>query len=1264
MKNYIFSFLLIVLRGGMLFSQNTPRLVLPVGQSSSSASEFSPDSKYLICSDESGLVTRIFETGSGRELKEIQGQLSYVANQSSFSPDGKWMATACDTAVFIWDVTREWNIKKVIRIRNSFPEVILHPPFSIRYLGNSMVILDFYPFEKNTLFGFDLFNEINPVCFKGHIGQVHSVLINQEGKKLLTASADHSVREWELKSGIELLKIYASNNSVLKANYSFDDKLIMSVSTDNSVRIFEANSGYQLQELKHHGFLPPISAAFSPNADFVFTTDEDTILHFWEVKSGKEFHKLKINNKNLLKSTSLSFQNNRIKKILNSKDSLIKCNPDSLEELILRFCSGNRNISPDGSKKIDLNIGSYTTYAIEKEGDYNLFLSDRNQKKERKLLSGFTTGVKSVDVLNGENSICAAFNDSTVRFINLLTGKTKSKVKFHLGRAYKICLSPDGSKILAALNDNTIRIFDAISGIELFLLVNRAIPFYDICISPDGKFASVIAESPRRDASLRIFEMVSGKQIFETFSIDPKWNFQFTPDSKKILCQGKYLITIKTELISKISETGSNGFAFSPDGKTIIKMDSIFDFEQDGKLQFADIETGKIIRQFSIGKFRNVKAISCSQNGKYLLMQGNFGFNVKLDNKRFKASTSATKSIKIWDAESGKELNTLRGFNIKKRLDACFVEDGKYIVTWGDDHQTILWETATGRKLYTRLQLKGDDYLIYDEHYRFDGTPGAMEKLYFVCGLETTELGQMKDALYVPGLAEKIIRGEEINYKKLSDLDFCNALPLLELQKEDPAGRELRIQQRRWPLKQLDIKVRGKTVRSIPAEKLGFIDNQVSLQISNAGMEKYLLAGIDNEVELQALCMDKGSEFRSQSIKFSLPGPKSKPQPKLFLLLIGVNDYKDDDLDLNFPVQDARALGNALEQSAAKLLGKENVETYHVQSRLPGQQVYTTPERAGIMKALEEIGRKARTQDVLFIFFAGHGVMQTSGEKAFTFLTADASRLSQVGISTKDLKEWLSPEGPFAMMPNKTILVYDACNSGQAAKELVSVLTRDNDATERRRQIEDLGDKSGLFILSASAPDKPAYEVQGLGQGLLTYSMLYTLKNNPLILDENVEGNGFLNLQKWFLETEREQNRLMSSLGLKQKAQPYGSANIRIGMVDEEVRKGIKLKEEKPLVYCASARNENEEDPLDLKNQVNDYLENGQARGIQSDVAFVPSETPQTNVVKLIYKSGDKKVNCRILIFRNKQKILEQNLEAPEPELVKNIVAKLERVCK
>jgi uncharacterized caspase-like protein len=275
--------------------------------------------------------------------------------------------------------------------------------------------------------------------------------------------------------------------------------------------------------------------------------------------------------------------------------------------------------------------------------------------------------------------------------------------------------------------------------------------------------------------------------------------------------------------------------------------------------------------------------------------------------------------------------------------------------------------------------------------------------------------------------------------------------------------------------------------------------------------------------------------------------------------MIGVNDYKDDVLDLKFPVSDARAFGAALESSAKKMLGNDKVFVYNVQSQIDNINVFTTPERAGIMKALEEIGSKAQSNDLLFIFFAGHGVMQGT-DNSFTFLTADASKLNPVGISTTDLKSWLSPEGPFHMMPNKTVLVYDACNSGQASKELADLaMARDDNATERQRQIEDLGDKSGVFILSASAPNQSAYELPHLGQGMLTYSLLTTLKNNPGVLDESQNGNGFLNLQKWFLETEREQSRLMQSLGLNQDAQPYGTANIRIGVVDDELRKNIFL---------------------------------------------------------------------------------------------------------
>ncbi len=83
--------------------------------------------------------------------------------------------------------------------------------------------------------------------------------------------------------------------------------------------------------------------------------------------------------------------------------------------------------------------------------------------------------------------------------------------------------------------------------------------------------------------------------------------------------------------------------------------------------------------------------------------------------------------------------------------------------------------------------------------------------------------------------------------------------------------------------------------------------------------------------------------------------------------------------------------------------------------------------------------------------------------------------------------------------------------------------------------------------------------------------MLYILKNNPGILDDGK----YLNVQKWFLESEKYLHQLLASLGYKQDAQPFGTANIRIGLVNEDITNSIKLAAEKPVVMCANVLNRN-----------------------------------------------------------------------------------------
>jgi hypothetical protein len=303
-----------------------------------------------------------------------------------------------------------------------------------------------------------------------------------------------------------------------------------------------------------------------------------------------------------------------------------------------------------------------------------------------------------------------------------------------------------------------------------------------------------------------------------------------------------------------------------------------------------------------------------------------------------------------------------------------FSEDGLCVIASHFNHKTVHWETKTGKNLYTRLQLKDGDWLIYDEHYRYDGSPGARKKLYFVCGLEVIELNQLKDALYVPGLASKIMNGEDINFPKLSDLEICDVFPEIQELPQEDTYFHFRILPRNKKIESLEIWLNNKRIRSIPADSLPSQPDGLHLIIPKSDVEPLYLPGEENKLRINALVNLMDTEARSRGFVVSgLKNRQKESEPRLFALMIGVNTYKDESLNLQFPAKDATDLGEALQLSAQKFLGEDRVHMYYVHSLSMQSDVYTTPEKQGIRKALEEIGREARPEDVLLIFFAGHG---------------------------------------------------------------------------------------------------------------------------------------------------------------------------------------------------------------------------------------------------------------------------------------------------
>ena len=240
----------------------------------------------------------------------------------------------------------------------------------------------------------------------------------------------------------------------------------------------------------------------------------------------------------------------------------------------------------------------------------------------------------------------------------------------------------------------------------------------------------------------------------------------------------------------------------------------------------------------------------------------------------------------------------------------------------------------------------------------------------------------------------------------------------------------------------------------------------------------------ENEVMLRSFVAD--NDISSRGIIFGVKVlKKDSSAPNLYALMIGVSKYKGDDLSLKFPAKDARDLASAIQLSASKFFDSQHVHIYDLTTH---KDHYKNPGKNDIRQTIAEVGRKAKPNDILLIFFAGHGVTGDAKKmlsgKQFYFLTADASvallgnAVVDVGISNEELTSWINPS---VMKAQKRVLIYDACNSGNVISDMQnqpgSFNIRNDDKSQQIRAIDKLNEQSGFIILSASANDQPAYEM-------------------------------------------------------------------------------------------------------------------------------------------------------------------------------------------
>lgn len=240
-------------------------------------------------------------------------------------------------------------------------------------------------------------------------------------------------------------------------------------------------------------------------------------------------------------------------------------------------------------------------------------------------------------------------------------------------------------------------------------------------------------------------------------------------------------------------------------------------------------------------------------------------------------------------------------------------------------------------------------------------------------------------------------------------------------------------------------------------------------------------------------------------------GPDEGARGQLFLLSVGVSNFKAEHQHsyepLKAPHRDATAVYNALAcgldsadvDAAAPL---HNAAFDAVQARLLVNAQATKQALADTLaqfrrQLLKRQQTAGRERDLLLIFLAGHGVVETT-EGELYFLNHDLSfeNMELTGVAFRDLGEWV------ADVPAEVVFIIDACHSQMAAPGLDAGLSPDAVAAKLQQANE-----RSLYVLSAARADQKARE--NVQHGVFTQALLDTWRQSgdaPLTLTALMAG--------------------------------------------------------------------------------------------------------------------------------------------------------------
>jgi len=919
------------------------------------------------------------------------------------------------------------------------------------------------------------------------------------------------------------------------------------------------------------------------------------------------------------------------------------------------LCRGVQRLTRASSRDGFARSSSCSRYSLRKKLHrapliliwIGLCLSARAQKPELVVQTGHTNFVTSVAFSPDRHTLASGSWDNTVKLWDVATQRELRTLAGHTEWVKSVVFSPDGRMLASGSDDHSVKLWEVATGHELRTLAGHTSNVNSVVFSPDGRTLA----SGSSDNTVKLWDVATGRELrILAGHTDCVSSVAFSPDGRTLASGSSdkavklWDVTTGRELRTLTGHTGGVGsVAFSPDGRMLASGSSDF------TVKLWDIATGRELRTLA-GHDDVVESVAFSPDG-YTLALGN------LD-----------KTVTLWEVATGRELRTLTG-HTSYVTSVAFSPEGRTLASGSYDGSTRLWDTTKGRELARVVALDKNDWAVVDSVGRFDASPGGMELMHWTVGNEIITLDQLKARYWEPGLLAKILGFNKQPTRDASAFNSVKLYPAVQFEAPAPGNKQLKLalKNRGGGIGEVEVLVNGKEV--VGDARGSLVDRNASeanLTVDLSGSD--YVPGRANEIRVVTRNQEGYLASRGVEVIWNPEGARDDSPPELWAIVGGISTYASPEVKLRYAAKDAVDMTHALQLSAQKLFGVDKVHL----TLLTTEESPTAlaPTRENFEKAFER-ARKAKPQDILLVYLAGHGVALHGETDLYAYLTADARSANvsdfsdpalraQWTITSEALTDWIKQ-----IPALKQVMILDTCEAGAAKTKLVE---RRAVPADQVRALDRMKDRTGFHVLMGAAVDKPSYEASSYNQGLLTYALLLGMQGAALRNGE------FIDVSQWFQYAADEVPKLARGIGQSQNpivAAPSGTS-FDVGAVDDTVRSAIHLAKAIPFLLRPMLLDpDQQDDELGLNAALRKRLDdesNALRRGTEAPLqaVFVDSdELPGAIRVGGTYTVQDSTVAVTLTLWRDKQKLgtlqvhgQKDNLEG----LVQSLVAAIEGV--